>query len=162
MNVFFMPEDDPRCLPGFFAFICDVNGSPFGAMINKSLLDRYADPQYPWLWVLKLPVQDLDPLWNMPTDTEMMRLNGQARQFVDLIGRSVDILYVGTTVHKGNFEMMFVGREEDTAAIGGAIYALPDELPELRDQEFQFRSERDAEWRQINGLYEVLRQIGQS
>ncbi len=158
MNVFFRPVDDPRNRPGLFEFVCDVEGKPFAAMLNKALVTPFPDPAYPWIWTVQLACRDLDPAYEMPDEQEMDALNSFSIRLFETLHAKIDLLFVGTTAHRGNFEMMFLGRENDVAQIGGMLYALPEILQDSQGRLLQFKSDRDPEWEQLRGIYSVVRQ----
>lgn len=159
MNVFFRPADDPRTRPGLFEFVCDIEGKPFAAMLSKSLLSHFPDPEYSWIWIIQLACVDIDPEYEMPSETEMDLLNNLSIRLFEALHFEVDVLFVGTTVHRNNFEMMFLGKPDDVGAIGGAVYELPEALPEVASRFLQFKSNHDPEWSQIAGVYQVVREF---
>jgi hypothetical protein len=158
MNVFFRPNDDLRNRPGLFEFLADVNGKPFAAMLSKGLLRKFPDPEFGWLWTLQLACGDVDPEYEMPTEAELNLLNALSIELFEALHTKLDILFVGTTVHRNNFEMMFLGKAEDVAAIGGAVYDLPEQMPEIQDRFLQFKSDHDPEWKALLGVYQVVRE----
>jgi hypothetical protein len=159
MNIFFRPDDDPRNRPGLFEFVCDVNGKPFAAMLSKALVEPFPNPDYTWLWTIQLACPAADPEFEMPAEDDLYAINSLAVRAFGLLHATLDILFVGTTIHRGNAEMMFLGREEDVAEIGGTLLEFPEKLGADAGRFLQFKSERDADWQQITGLYEVVRQF---
>jgi len=159
MNIFHRPADDPRNRPGLFEFICDIDGKPFAAMLNKALLSPFPNPEYSWIWIIQLACMDIDPEYEMPTEAELEYMNNLSIKLFEVLDQTLEVLFVGTTVHRNNFEMMFLGKPDAVAQIGGAVYGLPENLPEAASRFLQFKSEHDPEWSQISGVYQVVRQI---
>jgi hypothetical protein len=66
---------------------------------------------------------------------------------------------VGTTLHRNNFEMMFLGRADAVSAIGGAVYELPFQMGQAQERFLHFKSDHDPAWQQLTGIYQIVRQF---
>jgi hypothetical protein len=159
MKVYFRPGDDPRNRPGLFEFVCDINGKPFAAMLNKSLLAEFPHPDYGWLWTIQLDCAAGDVEHEMPSEPEIHALNDLSIKMFEQLLASLDILFVGTTLHRNNFEMMFLGRADAVSAIGGAVYELPFQMGQAQERFLHFKSDHDPAWQQLTGIYQIVRQF---
>lgn len=159
MKIYFRPDDDPRNRPGLFEFVCNINGKPFAAMLNPLLLKNFPNPDYSWLWTIQLGCAPGSTEHQMPADEEINTLNDLSIKLFARLLKDLDILFVGTTVHRNNFEMMFLGREKDVTKIGGSVFELPFEMSLAKDRFLHFKSDSDPEWKQLAGVYKIVREF---
>lgn len=158
MQLHVFPPDDPRTRPGLFQFVQDIKGKPFAAMLSTKLLDRFPHPDYPWRWTLYFAckVQDLES--EMPDSDEFEAVKTFAIRVFDRLNLEFDIRFVGTTIYRGNVEMVFVATEADFARLAGTLSEdLPGEFGPDRWRFRKYQSTRDATWEGLADIYDVVR-----
>jgi hypothetical protein len=159
MKVFYRPPDDPRNRPGLFEFVVDLKGKPFAAMLSTLLLQEFPNPEYDWIWTIQLRCVGSADVYEMPNDEELDLLNTLSIQLFDTLHKDLDLLFIGTTAHRNNFEMMFLGRKADISTIGGAVYELPERMSDAQDRFLHFKSTEDQDWSQLVGLYKIVKEF---
>jgi hypothetical protein len=154
MEPYILPTGDPLARPGLFQFVQDIRGRPFAAMLSTKLLDRFAHPDYPWIWTVCLSCTQGD---GEPDGNELEAAKTFALRLFDRLNLEFDIRLAGATLFRNNAELMFVSSEADFPRIAGALSAgLPGEFAADRWRFRSHESTRDPPWARLADYYRVV------
>ena len=130
----------------------NVADRPFELMLNTSLPGPDFQAEFDWLWTITLKSFENDEL-GLPVEAEREALMGLMKAALQAVIASREIHVVGTSLYQGMYEVMFYGRAEDKAEIGGAIAGLPETLEDRPGRFRKFSGAPDANWEKTKNYY---------
>ncbi len=133
-----------------------INDFPFELMLNMSLLDENIRKDFTWLWTITLQTFDNDEQ-GLPLNEESGKLIKLMQDAIHKILQGAEIQIVGTTTHRGVYDIMFYAKEEDSAYIGGTIAEMPGHLEDRKGRFAKYTGKRDSDWELVRDYYEVCK-----
>jgi len=135
----------------------DIDGFPFELMINTELNDATTRENYDWLWTVTIKSLDSDKM-GLPSDNERKKLMGFMKKIIQTVLKETDIKIVGTSLHKETYDIMFYGKNKDSAIIGGTIAEMPSYMEDVKGRFLNFKGVEDINWEKVQGYYNVFQQ----
>ena len=133
--------------------------SQFELMLNMNLLDKDTRKGFSWYWSVTLKVFELDEN-EQPSDQERKNIMLLMQETIQRIMKIAEIRIVGTSLHKGVYDIMFYAQSESTKEIGGAITELPEFIEDKKGRFSNYNGNNDPNWEKVKNYYDATSKIG--
>lgn len=147
-------NDEESIAVNFSVRTIAVNDLPFEILLNLSLVDEPYKEQYGMMWIVTLQSFQNDDM-GLPQEDEKAKLMKLFQEVIQQVMKDFEIKIIGTTLHKGVYDIMFYAKEEDLRDIGGKIAEFPEYLEDQNGRFNNFSGKPDPNWEKFNAFLQV-------